>query len=346
MRWMAGSLVWLSVLVATTAQGQIGGSSAGFSNRWGASVSGQLDVDGSGILKFAAGEMTVEAEFVDGVAQRTSYRSPTLDQEAIQVLLDENGGGASWQRFRRPGRGKTREDFRSLVRSDERGMAQVSDGAVTIIGPGWYQHLAEKSASAATGGTKGDVAPPLAAVTNSPAREEFIGFWLSRGSEQPSVVLDVSDPEVLSWVVFGATEQWSASLRWERETTDQRTAYKLSRAVQADSEKDPSSVEMLGCLDVVATNMLRWRSGGRVAEDAADGSVAKLAEGTLFERVAGMPPWKPQAPSALPVKGDSRETVLRLLGKPTGTMSVSGREVMVYPWGKIWIANGVVSAVD
>ena len=68
--------------------------------------------------------------------------------------------------------------------------------------------------------------------------------------------------------------------------------------------------------------------------------------GRQFDRIAEMPPWKPRAPAKLPVKGDSKEAAVQLLGKPTGTMSLAGREVLVYPWGNIWIANGVVFSID
>lgn len=338
----------LAVLAAPAAQGQIGASSAGFSNRWGASVSGQLDADGNGVLQFADGEMTVEAEFIGGVAQRTSYRGPALDQQAVQALLDENSGGASWQRFRQPGRDPQLGGKSKWMRSDEQSMAEMGDGTVTIIGPDYNQHRAKLAASAAGGGPKADEAPPANATNLLAAArsEDFIGFWRSKGSGQPTVVLDVPGPEGLSWVVFGVTEQWSISLRWECEVVGQRTTYALRRTTQAGAEESAPAPQVLGRLELVATNMLRWRAETTLGDEGAGSRPEEMKTGTLFDRIDKMPPWKPGAPATLPAKGDSRESVIRLLGKPTGTMSLSGREVLTYPWGKVWIANGVVLSVD
>jgi len=65
-----------------------------------------------------------------------------------------------------------------------------------------------------------------------------------------------------------------------------------------------------------------------------------------FRRIASMPRWRPAAPGDLPSKGDSREDVIRVLGKPSGIMQSGGREVLVYPWGNVWIVDGVVAGVE
>jgi len=63
-------------------------------------------------------------------------------------------------------------------------------------------------------------------------------------------------------------------------------------------------------------------------------------------RGAAVPRARARPPSEIPAKGDTKAEVLRLLGRPTGTMSSGGREVLMYVWGNIWIVNGVVTVVE
>jgi hypothetical protein len=67
---------------------------------------------------------------------------------------------------------------------------------------------------------------------------------------------------------------------------------------------------------------------------------------TTTAHIVPTPPPKPRPPSDLPLKGDSTETVLERLGKPKGTMSVSGREAWLYPWGTVWITDGKVQRIE
>jgi hypothetical protein len=63
-------------------------------------------------------------------------------------------------------------------------------------------------------------------------------------------------------------------------------------------------------------------------------------------RIAAMPVRKPKAPGMLPSKGDSKDNALHLLGQPVGAMVSRGREVLVYPWGNLWITNGVIARIE
>ena len=53
-----------------------------------------------------------------------------------------------------------------------------------------------------------------------------------------------------------------------------------------------------------------------------------------------------QRPEALPVAGDSQEYALQLLGEPTGTMMTGKKEILIYEWGNIWVAQGKVISVN
>ncbi len=77
-----------------------------------------------------------------------------------------------------------------------------------------------------------------------------------------------------------------------------------------------------------------------------DGTVVTVAPGPRQPDVAKIEPPKPKPPAQLPAKGDTKDDVLRLLGKPTGTMVMKGIEILVYPWGRIWIKDGKVLSVE
>ncbi len=51
-------------------------------------------------------------------------------------------------------------------------------------------------------------------------------------------------------------------------------------------------------------------------------------------------------PQTLPVVGDSRQQVINLLGEPSGVVEASGKEVLVYGWGNIWITEDKVISVN
>lgn len=70
---------------------------------------------------------------------------------------------------------------------------------------------------------------------------------------------------------------------------------------------------------------------------------AVAAEPTPPQKV---PAPRPKAPDRLPAKGDTRDDVLRLLNEPDGKMVMRGVEIMVYPWGLVWIRNGKVVSVE
>lgn len=62
------------------------------------------------------------------------------------------------------------------------------------------------------------------------------------------------------------------------------------------------------------------------------------------KKPAGKPPV--ERPEALPIVGDSRDRALELLGAPSGTMMAGEKEILVYDWGNIWVAQGKVIRVN
>lgn len=57
-------------------------------------------------------------------------------------------------------------------------------------------------------------------------------------------------------------------------------------------------------------------------------------------------PEEQKRPDVLPVVGDSKKRVVELLGDPTGIMESNGKEIMLYSWGNIWVAEGLVISIN
>jgi hypothetical protein len=51
-------------------------------------------------------------------------------------------------------------------------------------------------------------------------------------------------------------------------------------------------------------------------------------------------------PARLPSRGASRRETIDILGSPSGTITSGSREVLVYPWGKVWLTNGSVAVTE
>ena len=335
---------WIAIVVAlmaTETLGQIGDSPAGFSNRWGVSLSGSIDTNGDGALNFTAGDVSVEADFVSGVAQRVVYRAPILSERVIQECLDVNRQGAEWQIFNRPSRVKVDDGRRTWMRSDEMGSAELSAGMLAVAGHDWYRHLATILASNSTDHVVGDSESIAKEEAIAAKKHHFVGYWQACKAGDPSMVMHVLDVGTLSWIVSDDADQRSTEIQWECNLVGQRTLYTLARATTNMEGK--SSVQTWGQLELVSTNRLRWLAATSEGGVKSDPNLGEVTPGMFFDRIADMPRW---APSALPAKGTPRQEVIRRLGNPTGTISLGGCEVLVYPWGKVWIAKGVVRSIE
>jgi hypothetical protein len=335
----------LAALVAAPVRGQIGRPPADFQASWGAPHSELVNSNGYGTLRFGAGNLEIEAEFVAGVAQRAVYRAPALGASAIQRILDANRDGADWQIYQRPGSGSEDDGRRTWSRGEDSAMAELAEGVLTIVGSGWYRHLAEPPPAAVTNGIEPNrAAAPAAEVPAPPPPDGILGFWQTTDSEQPTVALHARENGALSWVALGQTGRRVLNARWERQSTGDKPTYALTQAREHTGTKP--QVRTIGCLEWASPTQLIWRAGGTATEGDAPGTRGDTKAARLFKRVARMPQWKPQAPAVLPATGDSTEAALRLLGNPTGTVSTGGREILLYPWGAVWTSNGVVVATE
>lgn len=247
----------------SAALAQVGGERIACETTWGAATGGSLDRLGYGTLHFREADLVVAIDFVQGTAQRIVYRNPSLDETAIVRLLQKNSDGIGWDRLVVPGRQATRPDEPvdlRWMRTDEMALAQFSPGVLTILGAGWYQHVANPP-------------PPPPPEGEAPGEAP-------EASEAPAEAAGTIDAPIKE-PPAEPPEEITPTTTYYQDTTDRRPA-----------------------------------------------------------RAAA------PRPDHLPAKGDRREVAVRILGQPTGRMMSGGREVMVYPWGKVWLADGMVLRVE
>jgi len=294
--------------------------------------------------------MTIELEFVSGKALRAAYRGATLDEKAVQSILTDNGEGAEWHLFERPGQTAEENGNREWTRSEDAFMAKLDNGSLVIVGSGWYRHLADPPRAETASGPAGAMSEPAEnsettatnAVPKPPHQDELVGFWRSRGSEHAAVALHVRENGDLSWIVFGDKERSTLNMRWKREDAAGETTCTLLQ----EPGESASKPRVMGRLAPESSGLLYWRAEGDDAKEPSVGARWGMKNRIVFERAASVPAWKAKAPAILPAKGDPKDEALRLLGKPAGTMTSGGREVLVYEWGNVWIANGAVFSVE
>jgi hypothetical protein len=344
MRQTVGAVTLAAALLANAARGQIGSNPAACSRQWGPPLSGQVGADGLGTLRFAAGPLSIELEFVSGSAQRAVYRAAALDDETVRRILAINSGGDEWHDYAQPGKDAADNGKRVWTRSEDTTMAELTDGVMTVVGSRWFQHLAAPPRPKTVEKLAPAGATPASNVVSSLAfPEPIVGFWRYTGADPPAVALHVQTNGTLSWVVSHSAARWAIDARWKRESLGGRSAYSLIET-QPESEGKQAS-RIVGHIHVESSNLLRLRGemapGGLAA--AARWGMRSLME---FQRIAAIPVWKPRPPAGLPVKGDTVQDAVRMLGKPRGTMRFGDREVLTYPWGSVWVADGVVVATE
>lgn len=345
MRQAAIRMAVLAVLWAGGAQGQIGEPPEACSTRWGNPVSGQVRTNGYGILLFSQDNLVIEAEFVAGKAQRILYRTASQDESGIRRLLDSNAGNSQWDAWTTPGLPVSDKDPRKWMRSDEMAMAEASADGLTILGGGWYRHLASPPPDDGTNRPlpEAEASPSVFPAPAAPARRDAIeGLWRSDMPDGVMTVLDIQPDAELTWIRLGKTERREWKARWTRQSGVGPQAYALTEVASADS--GPGRV--FGTLLLSTENRLGFQAKEPLSKMPAAAKRAIAAPQLEFERIAEMPRWKPSAPDTMPVKGMSREDAVRLLGKPAGRMSSGKQEVLAYPWGNVWLDDGVVSRIE
>jgi hypothetical protein len=207
--------------------------------------------------------------------------------------------------------------------------------------------------------------PPPAASANStatnaaPGREEgagtspdrpatvadipFAGLWQCGGPSKPFTVLRIKPDGLLTWLEFGETERREIPLRWQRKSDTSCVVLPITEIPGVAQ----TAGSLVGALETDTSGTLHFTTPPAPAGQAARPVQRAAPQRSMaFNRIGAMPRWKPRAPDALPVNGDTKEEVVTLLGSPSGTMQSGGREVFVYFWGNVWFKNGVVDGVE
>lgn len=70
-----------------------------------------------------------------------------------------------------------------------------------------------------------------------------------------------------------------------------------------------------------------------------------VAAAPTKQKARAVPP-KVSVPKTMPAVGDSKMAALRLLGEPSGIMESGDKEILVYAWGSVWVANNKVIQVN
>jgi len=343
-RKMLAVLAVAALLSGAAARAQVGQDAPTCLKRWGQPTSGQIGTNGYGTLHFAVEGIGIEVEFVSGRAQRVSYQAASLDTEAVNRLLGQNADAANWAPWITPGLGQSGDQPRKWIRSDEGAMADLTDAGLTIVGSGWYRHLASPPPPASTNVPPAEgEAVPAETVTPPPEKDKFVGLWRSDSPDSATIVLQARSEGDGRWIVMGIHYRDEKEVGWLRQTTEGETAYVLHDKAGNTRDGGPATI---GTFHVVSDEEMRFHAGESVTGSPARYRGWGIAPEMRFGRIASMPRWKPAAPGDLPSKGDSREEAIRVLGKPSGIMQSGGREVLVYPWGNVWIVDGVVAGVE
>ena len=333
-----------ALLSGSGAMAQVGQDAPTLLQRWGQPKSGQVGTNGYGTLHFAAEDLGVEIEFVAGRAQRVSYRSASLDTEAVNRLLGQNANGANWAPWVTPGLGQSENQPRKWMRSDDGAMAELAGDGLTVVGSEWYRHLASPPPPGSTNVAPAEVeALPAETAPPPPEKEKFVGLWQSEGPNSATIVLRARSEGDGLWIVMGTHYREEKEVGWTRQATEGETAYVIHD--RSGSAHDGGTVA-IGTFRVASDDELRFHASAEVTGSPAHFRGWGIRAEMAFRRIASMPRWKPAAPGDLPSKGDSREKAIRVLGKPTGTMQSGEREVLVYPWGNVWVVEGVVTGVE
>jgi hypothetical protein len=338
-------MVFVAILLASGSQAQIGQSPEACSTQWGAPVSGQVHTNGYGILNFSQDNLLIEAEFVAGTAQRITYRNVSQDKGGISKLLDSNADSSQWHAWSTPGLPPSGNDPQKWMRSDEMAMAELSADGLAILGAGWYQHLASPPPADGTNRPLPEAvaSTPVLPAPAAPARHDGIeGLWQCDMPNGVTTVLDIQPNAELTWIRLGKTERREWKARWTKQPGEGPRTYALTEAVSTNS----GPARVFGTFYLSPEPRLGFLAKETLSKMPAAARRAIAAPQLDFERIAVMPRWKPAAPGTMPVKGMSREDAIRLLGKPAGRMSSGKQEVLSYPWGNVWMDDGVVSRIE
>ena len=220
-------------------------------------------------------------------------------------------------------------------------MAELADGVLTITGAGWYRHLADPPRAEADADLPKDSEEAEGPrIPEAPSlRDPLVGIWRNDKDGRPFAALQIHENGRLAWNIFGETDRETLNAQWTREQFDEKLSYSI--LLQSAETRTNGGPLVVGRLIFEAPNRLQWRPIADRAAPREAHARSNMNTCLAFHRTDAVPRWKPKAP-ILPTRGMTKETVIRMLGQPSGIMSSGGRQILVYPWGSVWLTNDVV----
>lgn len=324
-----------------TVNARVGLSGAEFKRVYGKPLTWGESAPGTVVATFRKDGIDVAAGIVEGVVRRITYRQAGMQTATVESLLASNRQGRRWHVWSVPGRRRGPSDTRSWMRSDEMVMAHADKGSLTVVSADWNRRFVARKVPRGPAKT----APPVKAKTAvpSPGAPSVTGYWVSRARSGEAIGLHFKRAGKLSWVVYGEDERQEFRMAYRDEPCADGTRDILMRA--ETTSKTPGGATL---------GRFRFRNGNTLVchpHLPKNGARSMLADwcgnGELvFERRAALPRWAPQAPSCLPVAGDTREEALKLIGLPLGIVRAGQKETMQYAWGSLQFLGGELIQVS
>ncbi len=345
MRRRTGSIATVIVVWGgLVASAQIGESEQACVERWGRPLSAVSNAAGR-VATFRRGDLAIEAHCAQGKVQRLVYRKKGLTAADVELCLAENLGGATWTPWQTPGVAVDPkvENAGSWLRADERSMAWRRGDELSLLA------AEELPAEPAPPPAAVQAAPPTAApapaanaTVNASAGTwplDLSGFWLGGTADAPRQALQVGPGSSLTWHAYSPYERQTYDMVW------QAGSQSGSTGAVACELRTATQVLRVGSLQLLDAQTARFTPGD--AAEVPDTLLKGLgADRPLtLQRAAGYPAWRPQ-PRARPGVGTPRADVLETQGPPAGIMRSGAVEVLQYPWGRVYVRDGKVTAVE
>jgi hypothetical protein len=329
------------LLVPSSGYGGIGMARKGFVGIYGEPVSTGDDGSGFQTATFRKGGLTIGVGFVESVARRVVYRKTGMRTADVESLLALSRGDAAWDVWTPAGKKVDAGAWKSWMRSDETAMAHSGPDMLTIVAGEWNRRLetVKRRPGAEAAATK----LASAAVPSPPSAPAAItGYWVGRARTGEQIGVHFKRGNDMAWTVYGRTAQQV----FETKYRDERIGEAKAVLMLAEDPARPAVTVRLGMFRSQGGNSLLFRPQAQ-----ADGTQTLLAEwcganGIVFNRSAALPRWTPNAPSELPVVGDTRGRALELLGEPLGKVAAGGVETLQYAWGSVQVRDGKVVKIS
>jgi len=146
-----------------------------------------------------------------------------------------------------------------------------------------------------------------------------------------------------AWTATGSAGQPASGRQWMR--SDERAMASLSSnqlTIVAAEWNLPRPVVN----SAATTNQITETTTAPTNATLAGTGMYAIVEKSKTEMQATPAPIRKTLPARLPSRGDSRRDAINILGPPTGTIMGGSKEILVYPWGNVWLTDGSVTFIE